>query len=326
MTAPGSTEKAATRSERVTIRPFSQVDVVNGELDAVQLLIGGDPFEAGPVVVAEESLSNAKFKLLLPPATKLRWAVEQTTIPVANCALVVMVTSSTHRASTVLLNERLTDGADYPEEFALERGAAELILNDRAGYTVTVAVVLLDQIPPAPLTPHQAGTWLARRMFRVSPEKQEASFSPEELTEEVRKTHNLPAGVLRFVAFDDLLAADDLSDSVHVYVEPSVLRWMVNNQTDHVALQQQVELAIIAYDMTAQMIVREIRADVKDRPLTEADLEAYPAAHRFMETLAAKFECSFSELLSRVEDGQYVRPFLEAKFEATKFTLDALRD
>lgn len=326
MTAPGPTEKAATRSERVTIRPFSQIDVFDGDLDPVQLLVGGDPFEAGPVVVAEESLSNAKFKLLLPPATKLRWAVEQTTIPAANCALVVMVTSSTHRASTILLNERLTDGADYPEEFALERATAELILNDRAGYTVTVAVVLLDQIPPAPLMPHQAGTWLARRVFKVSPEKQEASFSPEELTEEVRKTHKLPEGVLRFVAFDDLLAADDLSDSVHVYVEPSVLRWMLNNQTDHVVLQQQVELAILAYDMTAQMIVHQIRQQVPGRPLTEADLEPYPAAHRFMGNLAEKFNCNFSELLSRAEDGQYVRPFLEAKFEATKFTLEALRD
>ncbi|MCV7402178.1 hypothetical protein H7K24_18745 [Mycobacterium fragae] len=326
MTAPGSAEKAATRSERVTIRPFSQIDVIDGELDSVQLVVGGDPFEAGAVVVAEDLLSNARFKLLLPPATKLRWAVEQTTIPVANCALVVMVTSSTHRASTILLNERLTEGAEYPEEFALERATAELILNDRAGYAVTVAVVLLDQIPPAPLTPHQAGTWLARRVFRVSPEKQETSFSPEELTEEVRKTHNLPDGVLRFVAFDDLLAADDLSDSVHVYVEPSVLNWMLNNQSDHVVRQQEVELAILAYDMTAQMIIRQIRDEVPGRPLTEADLEPYPAAHRFMGNLAVKFECSFSELLSRAEDGQYVRPFLEAKFEATKFTLEALRD
>lgn len=324
MTAP--TEKAATRSERVTIRPFSQIEIIDGELDPVRLLVGGEPFEAGPVVVAEESLSNAKFKLLLPAATKLRWAVEQATISGTNCALVVMVTSSTHRASTILLNQRLTDGAEYPEEFALERGAAELILNDRRGYTVTVAVVLLDQIPPAPLTPHQAGTWLARRVFRVSPQKLEASFSPEELTEEVRKTHDLPAGVLRFVAFEDLLGADDLSDSVHVYVEPSVLNWMLSNQTDHVALQQQVELAILAYDMTTQMIVRQIREQVAGRPLTEADFEPYPAAHRFMGNLAAKFDCSFSELLSRAETGQYVRPFLEAQFEATKFTLDALRD
>jgi hypothetical protein len=320
--------KSGTRSERVTIRPFEGIHDTESVLKSVHLLLGDASYEAGPVVVDDETLGKAALNLVLPEPDQLLQALKQTSVPAPTCALLVMGTSRTHRASTVLLKERLTKDASYPTELILNRADADLVLRDRAGFRITVAVVLLENIPPAPLKPNTAGTWLGRAVFNVSPEKQETSFSPEELTEEVRRANDLPEGVLRFITFDDLLGAEDLSDAVRVYVEPGVLRWMLNNESDPVAIQQQIELAIMAYDSTAQEIVREIRTEYKDpdRVLSESDVEPYPAAHRFFEHLAAKCRRSLTDVLRLASDGQRIRPHLEASFDATKHTLKALRD
>jgi hypothetical protein len=320
--------KSATRSERMTIRPFAGISGITEALDGVQLHIGGDSFESGPIVVGDETMHRAPLALSLPPAAVLGQAVKQCGISPSDCALVVIVSSRTHRASEVLMLERLTKDADYPEELVLSRQTADLAFGDRAGFKITVAVALVENLPPAPLKPHIPGTWLVRAIFNVSPERQDASFSPEELTEDVRQTYELPVGVMRFIAFDDILAADELADAVHVYVEPSVLRWMLSNETDRVAIQQQIELALLSYDATAQEIVRELRAAHQDpqRSITESDIEPFPAVHRFIDHLAAKCGCTVSDVLSMACDGQLIRPFLEASFEAMKFTLNALKD
>lgn len=320
--------KGGTRSERVTIRPFEGIRDTESVLESVRLLIGGDYHEAGSIVVEAEALGKAALQLDLPAQAELRQALKETSVPPKNCALVVIGTSRTHRASTVLLKERLTKDASYQPELTVSREAS-LIFGDLAGFTITVAVVLLDSIPPAPLKPNAAGTWLGRADFAVSPERQETSFSPEELTAAVREAYELPEGAMRFITFDDdLLAAEDLSDAVRVYVESDVLQWLRNDAEDPVSMQQQVDLAIMAYDATAQELVRQIRVEHQDleKFLTESDVEPYPAVHRFFEHLAAKCRLSLTDVLRMASDSKMIRPYLEANFDASKYTLRALKE
>ena len=320
--------RARTRSERVTIRPFESIDNTDSALETVRLLVGDVSHQEGSIVLDDDSLGKATLKLALPTADELRKAVEGIPLPADSCAVVVMAASRTHRASAVLLKERLTSDPSYPTEFALNRAESDLIFDDCGGFRVTVALVLLNDVEPAPLKPSIAGTWICRSVFNLMPQKAETSFSPEELTEEVRELYGLPKGVLRFITFDDnLLGAEDLSDGLRVYVEPNVLGWMLRKDTDQVALQLQTELAVMAYDATIQQIVREIRIEHHDagRTLTEADIAAYPAVQRFFVYVAGKCQVGIAEFLRMASDGQLIRPFLEASFDVTDQTLAALK-
>jgi len=312
------------RSETALVRPFARIVTADKPLDEVIFTVGGKVVEPGSVVLPSETLSAADFRLTLPAPDAVRSAVESTCVPMVDCGLVVLGTAHSHRASQVFLQQYLRI-ADWPTEMELHRNDADLILNDSAGFTLTVAVVLLNDLSAEPLRPSMAGTWLARREFRVSPEAVDASFSPEELTDEVRKFHNLPNGVLRYVHVDEVLEEETLSDAVHVYVDPEVLRLLLANPADSSAVQLQVELAIQTTETVAVAIARDLTSD--GSPPTPEMLEGRPAAKRFYENLARTLKCSVADALElSTNQCARLRSHLEGAFDMRKVTSSALRE
>lgn len=315
---------APTRSESALVRPFAGISDADPPLSQVRLRVDGTEYEDGAVVLPPESFATAQLGLLLPTADEVRAHVENTVVPAVDCGLVLMATAKTHRVSKVFLREYLRT-AEWPTEFNINRSDADLILNDRAGFTLTVAIVLLNDLAPEPLRPHMAGTWLARRDFKLSPEVEDTSFSPEELTDAIREHHGLPKGVLRFVEVEGVLNDEPLSDAVRVYVDPEVLHLLLANPMESSAIQLQIELAIQATENVAVAISRELA--VNGAVASVDSLAGYPPAKRFYDNLAKKLGVDVADVLELATNRVPVlRAHLEAAFDMRAATSTALKE
>lgn len=315
---------AATRSETAVIRPFSSIDAADACLEDVRLIVNGIESEEGAVVLDEEQLASAHLIVRLPDASRVREGVAKTNVSTVDCGLVVLAAARSNRIADVMIQEYLNSG-DWPAELVLDRESSDLILRDLAGFTLTVAIVLLHDLQPEPLRPHMAGTWLARREFSISPEREDTSFSPEELTEEIRLHHHLPQGVLRFVSVGEWQDADLLSDEVHVYVDPEVLSLLLANPSEPSSVQMQIELALQATETVAGIIAR----DVTEESLSPNDrsLDSFPAAKRFFEIIARNINLSVGECLTvAAQEPAILRAHLEAAFKMRAATSAALKE
>ena len=298
----------ATRSERETVRPFVGIDDTVAALDKVILHVDDDEYEPGSVVLESAHLSRSGLRLRLPEISELQDAIAKSGLKGADCGLVILAASRTHRDAVVLLRDTISK-ATYEADYKLKRSDADLILNDQNGFILTVAVVLLRDIVDEPLRPHLAGTWIARQVFTVSPEKEDTSFSPEVLTDAIREQFKLPKETLRYIAVDDVLGASSIGDAVHVYVEEEVLNLLLANPTEPFSVQMQMELAIQAMDIVAQTIVRDLKEEVGHSP-TDTDLEAYEAPRKFFENLARTFDRSVNDVIEIASASpERLRPF-----------------
>lgn len=315
---------SSTRSESALVRPFSGIDEADVPLDAVRLTVGSVEYEPGAVVLSEDDLASSSFKLTLPDPDELLKGVQNSVVPDVDCGFVVVATGRTHRTSHVLQQTYAHKGG-YDAELVLNRADAELIFNDRAGFSLTLAVVLMHDLTPEPLRPHMAGTWLARRDFRVSLEEEETAFSPEPLTPELLDFYKLPAGTLRYVHVEGVLDGDDLSEAVFVYVDSEVLNLLLDSPTDASVVQMQIELAIQVTEAVAQAISRELREGSTSEPTPES-LEPYAAALRFFQNLATILKTDVAHAMSLAAEPNRLRAFLEAAFEMRSASAVALKE
>ena len=314
------------RSERYVVRPFINIEEADEALDKVRLYVGDTENEHGTITLPDVTLHNAELALSLPSPDEVREHVQKTVIAPVDCGIVVLVRGTSHRSSRILLNE-YCHTAHYETEFRIERNEAELILKDRDGFTVTVAIALLHDLTPEPLRPHLAGTWLARRDFRVVPERDETSFSPEELTDEIRAAFKLPAKTPSYISVDEgvLLEAEVLSDAVKVYLDRDVLRLLQQSQADTLALQIQSELAASTMNAVARAGLKAIAEELGRVPV-QSDLEEYEAIKKFFDRLARLLGLDLSTVFGLVDDPDRLSAHLRAGFAVQKHTIDALKN
>lgn len=318
------------RAEYTTIRPFRNIGAADEALADVCLRVDDTEEHAGPVVLPPETLAGAKLTLELPELEFVRKQVALTGLHVPDCGLVILVTGRSHRgASNVVFCEHLHK-ADYSTAFVLHRAPDDLALSDRQGFTITVALVLLvDYANSEPLRPNMAGTWLARRDFRVSTERDLTSFSPEPLTEQVRLSNKLPEGVMRFIDYRSVVSAEDISDVVTVYVDPTVLGRLFASETKAPAIKEQIELAVQAYSVIATSMVDDVRSEIGGEP-TETDLAKFPVAEQLFEFLADTLsdatndDVSVAKVLKLVQARGMLASHLEAAFKMRDTTLTVL--
>lgn len=311
------------RSETAIVRPFGGISEADIPLDDVKLLVNGTPHEPGTIVLPEASLTSANLTLVLPDVEEVCKHVEQTSVPLEDCGLVILAAGKTHRVTWV--HREYLRSAAWPTEFQMPRDQAPLVLRDPAGFTLTTAIVLLNELTPRPPRPHLAGTWLARRDFRLSPELDDTAFSPEELTDAIRAFHKLPPGVLRYVQVDDPLVEEGLSDAVRVFVDPAVLNLLLVSPSDAASVQVQTELAVITTETVAQKVA--IALANRDRPLTHDELTAFPATERFMVNLADSLSAKVDHVLAwSATQTEYLRARLESAFDMKAVTARALKE
>ena len=152
-----STATIGMKSEPRTVRPFIGIETADEAMEKVRFVIDGAEHEAlkgspGNLVLNDSDLMAATITLHLPDIDEVRAAVDNTGVPVGDCAFFVLARGRTHRASPALHAEYLLK-ADIPTELVVDRDKFPLILRDRSGFNLIVAVVLMHNTTPKPLNP-----------------------------------------------------------------------------------------------------------------------------------------------------------------------------
>lgn len=318
----------ASRHESKTLRPFTGVDDAANLMEKMRLLIDGDEYAPGTIVLSEELLDDATLTLKLPDLDTLRGAVERSGNAYVDCAFVVLARSGTHRISRALYHQGLRK-ADLPEDFTPDRSdpANNLILNDREGFTLIAAVYLFRDLPPQPLQAHRAGTWLARSNFKVERERSASSFSPLPLTKERRTELDLPPQTPSFVEIQDtLLDADHVSDAVTVWYDDVLLNTLHANPKDPLVLQIQRDLAAHTMTVIAQAAIAKIRADKGGVPVAPEDLDPFNGVKLFFNNLAMQQNTDLQTVLDRAEDPDRLRAYIADAFKVRDAVWAALAD
>lgn len=317
---------SSVRSEKYVVRPFSGLQAADDVLDGTVLSVDGTVYEPGSVVLDASLLASAKFALHLPTGKEMGDAVDSTPLGSADCGLVITTRALSNRWSHTVLREYVRH-VDADPVMEIDRDIDRLVFADAGGFVISVAIVLLHELQPEPLRPNLTGTWLARRDFRVVPERAEFSFSPDELTDELRKQFSLPSNAPSFVHVDvdQLVGADDLSEAVGVYLDSSILRLLQQSQTDPLALHIQSELAVTTMAAVARGGLVAMQQDLGRPPLT-ADLDDFPAISSLYAQLTKRLNRkSMSALLDLMEDPDAFAAHLRAAFDVGKHTLAALK-
>lgn len=316
----------STRKERYTVRPFDGLDEADEVLAAVRLIVGDVAHEAGSVSVDPAALTSDDFAVVLPAPDQLVMALAKTPVSAMDCSLVVVASGRTHRVADVLLREYPVASAKHATTFSLVSSASGLSLRDAGGWDVTVAVVLEHGLNEVALQPHRPGTWLARRDFRVVPERDETSFSPQELTDDVRQLYGLPKSAPSFIAVeaDTLLHADSVADAITVYLDRDILRLLQANQSDAVAQQMQAQLAV----ETMLVIVRSVFAELGAAGVgnvATSDLDSFPAVKRLFERLARMLKTDLHSTLGVAAKPDELAAHLKGAFGLQTLGVRSLR-
>lgn len=315
------------RTERYTIRPFLGLESADAVLNPVRLKIDDTEYEAGSLVLPDDALLTGALQLIMPgSADDLRRAVEETKVPEVDCALAVFATANGLRTSQVLFRRSL-NLEDFPDALQIDRDEAPLILQNKSGFKITLAIALLHDLQPQFLRPHAAGTWLARRDFRLTPERNNSIFSPEPLNEATRAYLGLPEGTLSYVDVPDtVINCDSLADEVKVYLDEETLNTLLRNPSDPMSRQLQTELAATTLNVIAQSMIRAIQAEAGIFRVTEAEIGGYARVSEFFKTLASRLSRDLGTVISLAHEPDRLRAEIQSVFGLRGLTERALKE
>ena len=223
-------------SETRVIRPYSGVGRAESAFSHVELEFGGKRLQDGDTAYFLQSEFRESVADLLFPvesagskfAEELTVAIDEMSLSTADVDMRVIVSSSFLRISEVCWSFPCGRLSRLPDRITLtapERPAALSAIHH--GADVELQLVLNKQLANGPgLKPWRKGTWLSRSQFRLRTTGSWASFSPLELSDEVREGFNLPVGVVKFVEVKTaalLEQGPDIADVVTLYLDPDVL-------------------------------------------------------------------------------------------------------
>lgn len=323
-----STTTVGMKSEPRTVRPFIGIDAADEAMEKIRFVVNGEEHQAlegspGNLVLTDSDLAAATITLHLPDSEEVRGAVDKTGVPVGDCAFFVLARGRTHRASAALYAEYLAK-AQVPTELTVDRDRFPLILRDRSGFNLTVAVVLMHNNTPEPLRPSMPGTWLARRDFRITPERDESSFSPEPLTDALRAEYSIPSGSTSFIKIEDNLeTAEPISEAVRVFVDEKVLNTLHAAPNEPLAKYIQTDLAVTTMVTVAHAAYQRIAKP--GGAVTEAELDAYAGIKLFFTNVAGSLGKSIDEVLAMCTQPDILRAHLADAFGSLKATNAALK-
>jgi len=315
------------RTETYTVRPFLGLESADEALKGVRLAIGEEVHDPGSAVLSDYALTQEPLVLNLPDSAEyLRKAVEATKVPDVDCGLVVFASAQGLRTSVIIFRRSLNLD-DFPSKLTIDRAMAPLVLSNKSGFKLTVALVLLNELQPHSLQPHAAGTWLARRDFRFSPERDDSIFSPDPLSEETRKYLDLPAGTLSFVDVpESVINSDSIADEVKVYLDEDTLNTLLRNPSDPWSRQLETDLAAHTLNVIAQSMIRAIQSERNTNRVTESEISGYPRVAEFFKTLASRLNRDVNSVVKIAHEPDRLRAEIQSVFGLRLLTESALRE
>jgi len=129
------------------------------------------------------------------------------------------------------------------------------------GCYIRVYLCLNRQLERAELRPWRKGTWLAKAQFHVKTDLGSVGFTPLELTEEVRKDHELAKDTIRFALVEEPLAPGVALDGIRVFIDPVIMAELAANPGTGASRAFQIELFLMAMSAAIYEGSRQLALD-----------------------------------------------------------------
>jgi len=251
------------RGEKRIIRPFAGLGDVGTCLDSTFLVVNGEPQLNSSVILESFDFETDNFVLRLEIDMKsVSSALEQMKVAEADVEVAIVATGRSLKATETIFREPII-GAELPGEILLSQQTHPLVFGDLRGFTLRVYIALCRDLEPRPLAPHIAGTWLASREFSVGVQTDALSgFNPQRLTNQVRRSLNLPEGTKTYILIteDSLLDFHSLTDSLVFYIDAALFDLIHANPSSAVAEALQIEFVIELLLSVVTEVAHEIDA------------------------------------------------------------------
>jgi hypothetical protein len=283
------------RSESRVVRPFQGLGRAEKIFERTKLLVDGHEHETGSLLLPASQVKTSNLAVKTgTDIAELRSACKEAGVPPESARYVIFARSRMLRKSALIYDHPINHN-DFDEIVEIDRLSEEkLVFGDQSGYEISIALIVADLLPQAPLQVSDPGTWLGRSRFRIRPESDFSSFSPLHLDKLTRERLDLREGTYSHIDIqDDLLILEDLSDGVQVYLDEDVLNLLLQDESDGMAKAIQTQLAVNTIAAITQYIAQEIKRD----GITLSDVGEDIGASRFINKLAADVKMDPEDLL-----------------------------
>jgi len=316
------------RTENRPVRPFANLAELEEMFKSVRLVIDETEFSPGAAVIPSHEYPEANFKISLGfEISRLKSALEAADIPFVDTALVCIGKSKMLKVMHVQTLQPLR-GAGSSKFIDLDVSDAPLVFKDSTGFKLSVAVVLVRNLPKKPLRPSLTGTWLGHAKFLVTPESREVSFSPTKLNNGVRAAENLPTQTLSYVKIKnsdfEIIEEEDFEKITTAYLDEDVLARVQANEKDPLCAHLITNLA----HQTIFHLLLAISASLyqKHQKLDFQDLREGTAAFNLIAKVSSQLSVDPTMLLEELsENPSHVSASLESIFGMRKRILVGLR-
>jgi len=316
------------RTETRFVRPFVGLGQSEELIERAILKQGSSEYTYGPVVLPGHKIREGSFQIVTNvKLEELKSACKAAKVPPDSTKYVVFANSRSLRKSTLIFEQSIADDRKFPDlievEDAYNDELSRYVFKDTAGFLLTVALVVVEELPRKALVASQAGTFLARGTFSIKPEEDFSNFSPEPLTDLLREQFGLPKNSLTYIHLGEgLLQAEDISEVVTVYLDTDVLNLLLQDESDGSSKLVQTNLAI----QTVETLTRAIKQELDSDGLSIDDLGVESGGHHFLAKLSDEFHKEMQEVLDMaVEDSQRFHSFLESRFKSLETTENLLK-
>ena len=167
------------RSESRVVRPFQGLEGAEKIFERTKLLVDGYEYDAGSLLLPANQVKTSNLAVKTgTDIAELRSACKEAGVPAESARYVIFARSRMLRKSSLIYDHPIH--RDYFDEIVeIDRLSEEkLVFGDQSGYEITIALILWESVPKAPLQVSDPGTWLGRSRFRIRPESDFSSFSP----------------------------------------------------------------------------------------------------------------------------------------------------
>lgn len=301
------------RSESRIVRPFIGLDQAASTFFDIKLLIDGQEFDPGTVVIPDSQIRSANVSLQTGTTLQaLRQACDKAGVPHKSAKYVLVARSRMLRRSSSVY-EHTISSSNFDEIINIDRLTADrFVFKDQSGFVLIAALILKEGIASKPLQVHLPGTWLGSAKFTVRPQNDQSSFSPLPLDKAVREKFGLRTGTYSYIDMqEELLSLDDLSDGVIAYLDEDVLNLLLTDESESVPIAIQTQFAV----QTLFAIAKQISQEMAARPSELQDLESDSGALRFILRMASECKIDANDLLEMAKSNEsLLLSLIESKF------------
>jgi hypothetical protein len=219
-------EKNLLRTESRVIRPFSGIESFDGLLRGVSLTVNGQSSLNDKHSLDESQFNdlNLAFEISLKPV-EIGLAAAEIFAKVDDLDLVVIAYGKTFKNAEVIRRWNLAQDEIEPGFTFHSSDMPDVIEDNFGGFHFVFAIVLAEERAQEPLKVYQAGTWLVKKEFAFTPNRDTSLFAPSPMDSDMKVELKIPKKTLIYIQEGEerIDFAAQVQDAVKVWVDSDLL-------------------------------------------------------------------------------------------------------